>query len=1657
MIKHIVTILIVCQWTLCCSAATTLQIQSQTPANNATVSSASVLSFQFNAALQSASLATQNLRFVRSGLDGLFGTPDDVAIALTADRITNPTPNELQISLAGLTLPDDQYRLVLDGSARGFVARHENYMSVPNFGQAIPAEEITVEFWQFFTGGIHHIPTTFGLEPNIEGNRFTLHSPWNSYDYLFWTFGTGETHAVQYVNTRGAWHHIAAVSSKAGNYSKLYVNGVLVGQMTSSASFTPYPAALEVPRAGPQPFLGTIDEFRVWNRERTPTEIAANYQRSLSGNEPGLLAYWNFNEGSGASVIDRSGHNHTGTLNSATPISWITSTCPIVEGISSASLGVLDGDADGTAGGFYVSNFTISGNVPAVLSTTPTNAATNVSEHALPAILFSETMNTGSVEAALSIFPAVAFTVQMNGNTATLTTPVLQFNTAYTVTVAATATDSSGTSLAAPYSFSFTTSVSPTIGSITPDLARTNSHPTLTVNGTGFRADAVVRLHQNSTYLQSTAVEFVSSTELRCIFDLTGAASGDWALEVRNSDVAPANVVSSTFHVTGLPTLTSVAPTVIQRGTAVPITLNGTLLPVFNGTATSSPTASFDGQNDRLVVASSALINSPQITIEAWVRKGFQIIKRNGSGFVWEQFFIHAREGEKVGWWLANGGLRTPAVSNTTLNGEWNHIACTYDGQTQRIYINGTLDGEQAVGWPIQTFNEAMYLYSEPFWDNTYTSGSMREFRFWNVARTQAQIAATMNVAHTTANANLILRYDFAAGPNATDTTGNGHTGVAEGGPSFGNLFPSSTVQVQLRRGSTSILASGPLTSTATMVNCQFNLNTAPYGLYSVDLIENGTVIATLPNAVRIATPDGLYAHYKFDEVRGTTAINSVSPGQDGTLINNPLRLSGKLNGALQFNGSNSYVSVANSTDLSDVGGFTVCAWIYRTGGTDQKFISKWNDNSNKFQFDFRTDPSGKLTLDLRQSNDQFLTISGTTTLNAQQWYHVAAGVNPANSQLELYVNGTLETLQGPYNWNGTIRSVDMEMNIGRKATGNFYWQGKIDDVRIYDHALNSTEIAALVSLTAPPYGPKVTGVTPTPNATITGPIQQIVANFNEDIDAATVLLGNVSLTGRGLDNQFGTSDDPIIVPAGIARSTSKQITLNLNGVIIPSDRYRLRLQANLKSSVGEFLDGEYTGQFPSGDGLAGGDFVSEFTISQPVVVPTAFNGSAIGNEDTPIAGTLVATHPQNAPLFYSVITGPTKGTLALQPNSNAYIYTPSENKNGTDSFTFVATDGVAVSNTATMTVIVTPVNDPPVAQSKSLTLTTSPVEIVDLSASDIDSSALTYAIFTQPLHGTLQLDTSSGTATYIANAGFLGADVFVYTVSDGTTSVQAAVQISVALIQPTFVSLPFAIPNPAVVRVPVVFSTEVQGVGPFNFTWTFASGIETGQTITKSFSPAAEYDVLLTVTDANGFSISKTLPFTIIAVALPGGDGQMDSDGDGFSDSMEIAMGTSPLILTETPLGSAARPSTPEFLRVSTLKIGLNFAKADRDTLSLNGALPIPEGLEIEDQKIGIDIGGLVYSWTLDSRAKAESEQGTFMLKLKKPQGKVVNQNALFKLSLTDSLAAGLANEGLVGTATVRNKLITIPLSIVFNGKLYESNRNVSYTAIKGKTGKAR
>ena len=118
------------------------------------------------------------------------------------------------------------------------------------------------------------------------------------------------------------WYHIAGVINAKRNTMQLFINGVEVGKTDFKGGESFYQSrkplrigwTYEEKRPTQSPFVGFIDEVRIWNVARTEAEIRADMNTELTGNEPGLAAYWKFDETTDGIVTDMSPNQNDGRL-----------------------------------------------------------------------------------------------------------------------------------------------------------------------------------------------------------------------------------------------------------------------------------------------------------------------------------------------------------------------------------------------------------------------------------------------------------------------------------------------------------------------------------------------------------------------------------------------------------------------------------------------------------------------------------------------------------------------------------------------------------------------------------------------------------------------------------------------------------------------------------------------------------------------------------------------------------------------------------------------------------------------------------------------------------------------------------------------------------------------------------------------------------------------------------------------------------------------------------------------------------------------------------------------------------------------------------------------------------------------------------------------
>lgn len=225
----------------------------------------------------------------------------------------------------------------------------------------------------------------------------------------------------------------------------------------------------------------------------------------------------------------------------------------------------------------------------------------------------------------------------------------------------------------------------------------------------------------------------------------------------------------------------------------------------------------------------------------------------------------------------------------------------------------------------------------------------------------------------------------------------------------------------------------------------------------------------------------------------------------------------------------------------------------------------------------------------------------------------------------------------------------------------------------------------------------------------------------------------------------------------------------------------------------GETITWSHTITATDGEGASATDVVN-FTITGANDAPEAEALAVSGDEDSPITGTVTASDVDSgAALGYALDSGPANGTVTVNPDGS-FSYQGDADFHGTDSFVFIVEDEHGATDTETVTVTVSPVNDDPTANDGSGAVTEDGTLTAtgSLGAADVDGDTLGYTVSGggTGTYGSLVVD-AAGDWTYTldnaaANVQALDSgdavlDSFTVTVDDGSGGVTtAAVDITV-------------------------------------------------------------------------------------------------------------------------------------------------------------------------------------------------------------------------------------------------------------------------------------
>ncbi len=639
------------------------------------------------------------------------------------------------------------------------------------------------------------------------------------------------------------WTHIALTYNN-GTWN-LFVNGVFKASAsaTYNNSSTPWTIGERSSNDGSSlqdGYLGSIDELRVWNTARSQSQIQANMFNTVSASSSGLVAYYNFDDGTAGgtntsvtTLYDQTSNANNGTLSgvalTGSTNNWIESYAMVVPTANSAI---------SVVGTSFTANWT----APAV--GTVTNYLLDVSTSSTFSSFVSgyNALSVSSSSTSQSVTGLSGATTYYYRVRADKTSVTGQGCNSSTITATTLSNDATLSAMAINNG-----TLSPTFssGTISYTASVSNSTSSITVTPTIHQANATVQANVNGGSYASVT---------------SGSASGSLSLNVGSNTI---NVLVTAQDGTTTKTYTI---TVIRASVPPGTCLN------------------FDGSNDLVQVANNSAFETTSGTIEMWIRPTWTANSRSGNPCIISmrpttlantRYSFHISN-DLTGLGMYNGSTyNTVSFGYTLTTGQWYHIGITYDNTAVTVYLNGVSVGTTGnlvntsktgnnlrIGFPDDNYPQESFL------------GSIDEVHIWNTKLTSTQIQSDMGSVISPSASGLVADYNFDYG-----TAGGTNTSITTLYDQTANVFNGAITNFALS-GSTSNFVESyamvvPTATAATSVaSTSFTANwTAP---------TVGTVTNYLLDVSTSASFGSFVSGYNALSVAGTsqsvTGLSTVTP-----------------------------------------------------------------------------------------------------------------------------------------------------------------------------------------------------------------------------------------------------------------------------------------------------------------------------------------------------------------------------------------------------------------------------------------------------------------------------------------------------------------------------------------------------------------------------------------------------------------------------------------------------------------------------------------------------------------------------------------------------------------------------------------------------------
>jgi hypothetical protein len=491
----------------------------------------------------------------------------------------------------------------------------------------------------------------------------------------------------------------------------------------------------------------------------------------------------------------------------------------------------------------------------------------------------------------------------------------------------------------------------------------------------------------------------------------------------------------------------------------------------------------FDGNNDTLYVANSSTLNAPttSLTVAAWVYRNVNqtgyasVVSRELNSTYSEHYYLGFSNGQYR--WFVNttSGYSDLTLGGTAAVGQWVHLVGTYDGATVSLYANGVLQfstphsgtlASDTTGITIgASHNDGSHVPSEGF------NGKVDEVSIYASALTAQQVQQLYQATGGSSGSGTSFAFNLSTGGAKTVTRGSSVTNTITSTLASGTTQSVTYAVSGLPGGATSSVTPGSCSPDCSATVTIQTTGSTPLATSTVTVTgTSGSVVrtATFGLTVTATAAAGPIVHLAIDEGTGVSTADSSVNGNNGALLNGPTWTARNSGGALNFDGSNDTLYVANSSTLNaPTTSLTVAAWVYRNVNQAGYVSVVSRELNSTFQEHYYLGFEGGQYRWFVNTTSGYSNLALGGAAPVGQWVHLVGTYD--GTTVNLYANGVL---QFSTSHSGTLASDTTGITIGASHNDGSHvpsegFNGKVDEVNIYAYALTAQQVQQLYESTA--------------------------------------------------------------------------------------------------------------------------------------------------------------------------------------------------------------------------------------------------------------------------------------------------------------------------------------------------------------------------------------------------------------------------------------------------------------------------------------------------------------------------------------------------------------------------------------------------------------